>query len=119
VEVIPGSQLVAQIPDTQAPTAPTNLSATNIAPTTITLNWVASTDNIAVAGYDVYRNGTKINSSLVSGTAYNVTGLTASNTYFIYCYCKDAAGNPSAASSALNVTTLAAPPAVKHLRKER
>jgi len=105
-EVIPGSQLVAQIPDTQAPTAPTNLSATNIATTTLTLNWTAATDNIVVAGYDVYRNGTKINSSLIPGTTYNVTGLTAFTTYSFTVIAKDAAGNSSPASNALSVTTL-------------
>ena len=109
-EVIPGSQLVAQIADAQAPTAPANLSATNIAQTSLTLTWTASTDNIGVAGYDVYRNGTKINSSFVSGTTYNVTGLTAVTTYSFTIIAKDGAGNSSASSTILNVTTLATSP---------
>ncbi|HET6994398.1 MAG TPA: fibronectin type III domain-containing protein, partial [Chitinophagaceae bacterium] len=105
-EVIPGTQLVAQIPDTQAPTAPSNLSATNIGQITLTLNWTAATDNIGVTGYDVYRNGTKINSSLVSATTYNVTSLAASTAYSFYVIAKDAAGNSSVASATINATTL-------------
>jgi chitinase len=104
-EVIPGSQLLTQIPDAQPPTAPTNLSALNIGNTSFSLSWNASTDNIGVTGYDVYRNGTKINTSLVTALAYNVTGLTASATYTFTVIAKDAAGNSSAASAGLVVTT--------------
>lgn len=109
-EVIPGSQLVAQIADSQAPTAPTNLSATNITHSSLTLNWTASTDNIGIAGYDVYRNTTKINTSLVSGTSFNVTGLTPSTTYAFTVIAKDLAGNSSPISNPVNATTLNAPP---------
>jgi|GEM_PF-669940 len=105
-EVIPGSQLVAQVPDTQAPAAPTNLSATNISQTTLTLTWTAATDNVGVTGYDVYRDGAKINSSLVSATTYNVTGLSAFTTYAFTVIAKDAAGNSSPASNVFSVTTL-------------
>ncbi|HEY6505892.1 MAG TPA: PQQ-dependent sugar dehydrogenase, partial [Chitinophagaceae bacterium] len=108
-EVIPGSQLLTSIPDAQAPTVPTNLAAQNVGQTTFLLTWTASTDNIGVAGYDVYRNGIKITTSLVSGTSYNVTGLTANTLYSFIVIAKDAAGNSSAASAALPVTTL--PPA--------
>jgi PQQ-dependent dehydrogenase (s-GDH family) len=105
-EVIPGAQLVAQIADSLAPSTPANLSASGIGQTSFTLLWTASTDNIGVAGYDVYRNGTKINPSLISGTTYNVTGLTPATTYSLTVIAKDPAGNSSAASNALPVTTL-------------
>ena len=93
-------------PDTQAPTAPTGLAASVITQTGFALNWIAATDNIAVTGYDVYRNGVKINTSAITGTTYNVTGLTASVTYQFTMKAKDAAGNESVASAVLNVTTL-------------
>ncbi|WP_167286385.1 fibronectin type III domain-containing protein [Paraflavitalea devenefica] len=105
-EVIPGAQLVANITDTQAPAAPTNVAAINITASGVTITWNAATDNIGVAGYDVYRNGTKINTSLVSGTSYAVTGLAASTTYSFTVVAQDAAGNASAASTAVSVTTL-------------
>lgn len=91
--------------DTQAPTAPTNLSSSNITETSFTLSWTASTDNVGVTGYDVYSNGSLLGS--VTGTLANITGLTAATTYSMTVKAKDAAGNVSAASSALNVTTIA------------
>jgi len=92
--------------DTQAPTAPTNLASASITQTTFTLSWTASTDNVAVTGYDIYRNGTLLAST--TSTSYSVTGLTASTTYTFYVKAKDAAGNVSAASSTISVTTSAA-----------
>ncbi len=104
-EVIPGIHLVTQLPDTQSPTAPTNLASSNITATSFTLSWTASTDNVGVAGYDVYQNGIKINSSNITAASYNVSGLTAGTTYSYFVKAKDAAGNQSAASTALELTT--------------
>ncbi|HMK27314.1 MAG TPA: PQQ-dependent sugar dehydrogenase [Chitinophagaceae bacterium] len=104
-EVIPGTYLLTQPPDTQPPTAPTNLVSSAITQISFTLSWTASTDNVAVTGYDVYQNGIKINPSNIAGTSYNVTGLSPSTTYSYYVKAKDAAGNQSTASSTLNVTT--------------
>ncbi|MFD0670785.1 fibronectin type III domain-containing protein [Cohnella sp. GCM10027633] len=95
--------------DTQAPTAPTGLTSPSKTDTTVSLSWSASTDNVGVSGYDVYRGTTKVNTSLVTGTTYTVTGLTASTAYAFTVKAKDAAGNESSASSALNVTTNAPP----------
>ncbi len=92
--------------DTQAPSVPTNLSASNVTQTTLTLNWTASTDNVGVTGYDVYQGASNLGE--VSGTTANVTGLTAGTSYSFTVRAKDAAGNISAASSALNVTTQSA-----------
>ncbi|HAN19122.1 MAG: hypothetical protein A2X13_02490 [Bacteroidetes bacterium GWC2_33_15] len=90
--------------DTQAPTAPTNLTSASITQTTFTLSWTASTDNVGVTGYDIYQNGVLKGSSTT--TSYSVTGLTAATTYSFTVKAKDAAGNVSAASTALSVTTL-------------
>ncbi|MBL7813671.1 MAG: fibronectin type III domain-containing protein [Saprospiraceae bacterium] len=95
-------------PDTQAPTAPTGLSATSISTTGFTLNWTASTDNVGVTGYDVYR-GTTLLGSTTGATTYTVTGLTCATLSAMSVKAKDAAGNISAASSTLNVTTSACP----------
>ncbi|CAL2102002.1 conserved protein of unknown function precursor containing a type A C-terminal secretion signal. Putative S8 family peptidase [Tenacibaculum sp. 190130A14a] len=89
--------------DTQAPTAPTSLKATNIEKTNLTLNWTASTDNVAVTGYDVYRGTTKL--TTVTATNYNVTGLTADTAYKFSVKAKDAAGNISSSSNEVSVTT--------------
>ena len=105
-EVIPGTYLsVNNSMDVQSPTAPSNLSSSNITTSSFTLTWTASTDNVGVAGYDVYQDGIKINPSTITSTSYNVTGLIAGTTYSYVVKAKDAAGNQSTPSTSLNVTT--------------
>lgn len=89
--------------DTQAPTIPANLVAANITQTSIIVSWDASTDNVGVTGYDVYKEGTFLSSAATIN--YNVSGLTANTTYSFSVKAKDAAGNISAASTAISVTT--------------
>ncbi|WP_426484390.1 endonuclease [Flavobacterium sp. 2] len=89
--------------DTQAPTTPTSLTSTSKTATSISLSWTASTDNVAVTGYDVYANS--VLKTTVSGVTATITGLTASTAYSIYVKAKDAAGNASASSNTISVTT--------------
>lgn len=89
--------------DTEAPTAPTGLAASNITQTTLTLNWNASTDNVGVTGYDIYQGASNVGS--VTTTTANITGLTAATNYSFSVRAKDLAGNVSAASNTVNVTT--------------
>jgi uncharacterized protein YjiK len=96
----------ASAPDTEAPTAPTALAASGTTTTTTNLSWTASTDNIAVTGYDIYNGSTLI--TTVATTTCTVTGLTASTAYAFSVKAKDAAGNSSVASNTVNVTTSAA-----------
>lgn len=95
----------APVGDTTAPTVPTGLASSAITSTGFTLTWTASTDAVGVTGYDVYRGATLAAS--VAGTTANITGLTASTAYSMTVRAKDAAGNVSAASTALSVTTSA------------
>ncbi|KXS77762.1 chitinase [Listeria monocytogenes] len=106
-----GGTVVPDPSDTEAPTVPKALTSSNVTDKSATLTWTASTDNKAVAGYKVYRNGTEVGS--VSGTTFTDSGLTAKTAYSYTVKAYDAAGNFSAASSALTVTTLdaATPPA--------
>jgi endonuclease I/chitodextrinase len=90
-------------PDTEAPTAVTNLNITNFTDSTITLNWTSGTDNVAVTSYDVYANGIK--KTAVSGTSATITGLIASTNYSFYVIAKDAATNASPASNTVNGST--------------
>ncbi len=89
-------------PDTQAPSTPTGLAASNITQTSATISWTASTDDRGVTGYEVRVNGTLNGTSTT--TSYALSGLTASTTYAVSVIAKDAAGNASAAAS-INVTT--------------
>jgi chitodextrinase len=92
-------------PDTQAPTTPTNLSASAISSSQINLAWTASTDNVGVTGYRIYRNGTQINTT--SNTSYQDTGLSPSTTYSYTVAAYDAAGNVSGQSTTASATTQA------------
>src|SRR4029450_5538075 len=59
------------IPDTQAPTKPANLAADATGPFNVNLSWDASSDNIGVTGYEIYRNGSLLTTK--SGTAHSDT----------------------------------------------
>ncbi|WP_431677941.1 carbohydrate binding domain-containing protein [Kitasatospora sp. KL5] len=89
--------------DTQAPTAPGGLASTGKTSSTVSLSWNASTDNVGVAGYDVYSGANVVASS--TGTSATVTGLAASTAYTFTVKARDAAGNTSAASNSVAVTT--------------
>jgi hypothetical protein len=91
--------------DTQAPTAPTGLTSTAKTSSTVSLSWGASTDNVGVTAYDIYSGANQVLS--VSGTSGTVTGLAASTAYTFTVKARDAAGNSSAASGAVSVTTSA------------
>lgn len=93
--------------DTQAPTAPTNLVASNPTSNSVSLTWTASTDNVGVTSYDIYANGTYNSSSTT--TSKVVSGLVPSTTYNFYVIAKDAAGNSSPQSNVAAETTLAGP----------
>lgn len=98
--------ITAGTSDTTAPSAPTSLTASGTTTTTTNLSWTAATDNVGVTGYEVYRGTTLLGT--VATTTYNVTGLTAATAYTFSVKAKDAAGNVSAASNTVNVTTLSA-----------
>jgi chitodextrinase len=106
----------APAPDTQAPSAPTNLSATATSSTQINLSWTASTDNVGVTGYRILRGGTQVGTSAT--TSFSNTGLTPSTAYNYTVTAVDAAGNVSAPSAVASVTTQAAPTAgtVRYIR---
>jgi chitodextrinase len=89
--------------DTSPPTAPTNLTATPASPTQANLTWTASTDNVGVAGYTVYRNGAAVGTA--TGTSWSDTGVVGSTTYSYDVVAHDTAGNVSAASTTASVTT--------------
>jgi beta-glucanase (GH16 family) len=92
--------------DTSAPSVPANLAVTGTTSSSASLSWSASSDNVGVAGYDVFRNGTLATS--VSGTSATVGGLAASTTYQFTVRARDAAGNVSNQSGAVSATTAAA-----------
>ncbi|MBA4493905.1 glycosyl hydrolase family 18 protein [Paenactinomyces guangxiensis] len=91
------------VEDTEAPSAPGGLTVTGTTSSSISLSWNASTDNVGVSGYDVYR-GTTLATS-VTGTTAVVSRLASNTTYSFTVKAKDAAGNVSAASNQVSATT--------------
>ncbi|KAF2335555.1 fibronectin type III domain-containing protein [Flavobacterium daemonense] len=92
--------------ESEAPTVPTNLTASNIKAKTVDLSWSASTDNIAVTGYEIYKNGVLAATS--ADTQYTVTGLNPETVYNFTVKAKDYSGNTSLESNSVAATTLAA-----------
>lgn len=89
--------------DTTAPSVPGTPAATAASTTQINLSWTASTDNVGVTGYKIYRNGALL--TTVTGTTYSNTGLTMGATYTYRVSAIDAAGNESAQSGQKDETT--------------
>ncbi|WNV90500.1 cellulose binding domain-containing protein [Umezawaea sp. Da 62-37] len=90
--------------DTTAPSAPTGLRATGTTKDSVSLNWTASTDNVGVTGYDVYRDGSV--ATTATGTSATVSGLSGGTAYAFTVRARDAAGNTSGSSNQVSATTL-------------
>jgi alpha-tubulin suppressor-like RCC1 family protein len=94
--------LAIYVPDTQAPTAPTNLVSTGKTSNSVSLNWDASSDNVGVVSYDIYKDGNLAGNSTT--TNFTVTGLITNVAYNFSVRAKDAAGNLSPFSNTISVT---------------
>ncbi|MGA7911142.1 MAG: FG-GAP-like repeat-containing protein [Candidatus Dormiibacterota bacterium] len=95
----------ALIGDTTPPSVPTGLTATSGATANLTLTWLASTDNVGVTGYTVYRNGVPLNTTSGSTLSYVDTTVSGNTSYTYTVDAFDAAGNHSAQSAAAVITT--------------
>lgn len=90
-------------PDTQAPSAPTGLNVSANSPTEAQLSWLASTDNVGVTAYIIYRDG--IEDATVDGNTltYADAGLTPGGSYTYTVRARDAAGNTSPDSLSIGI----------------
>ena len=88
--------------DTEAPDVPGNLALNSATATSVTLGWTASTDNVGVTGYRVYRGATEIGTT--QQTSFTDSGRSPSTQYTYQVKAYDAAGNQSGAAT-LSVTT--------------
>ena len=98
------------LPDTTAPSAPQGLAATATSSSAIDLSWSASTDDVGVNGYEVFRDGSAAAIGTTKGTTFTDTGLAADSTHSYAVLAVDAAGNRSPLSNIASAKTLAAPP---------
>lgn len=88
--------------DIEKPTAPTGLTSSKT-PSTVTLSWEASQDNIKVAGYKIYRDNTQVGDT--DQTGYTDRNLIPGRTYSYYVKAYDVAGNLSLESEKITITT--------------
>jgi chitodextrinase len=103
------SSAVSVTVDNSAPSAPGNFQTTGNTQTSIALSWTASSDNNAVTGYRVARNGSTVANLSGSTLTYNDTGLSAGTSYSYTVVALDAAGNVSSAASVSASTKSATP----------
>jgi chitodextrinase len=96
--------VTAVTPDDIAPTMPGALSVTPTSPTTVGVSWSASSDNVGVAGYDIYRDGT-ILASVGSGSLSFADVVASGSTHSYTVDAFDAAGNHSPSPAAITVST--------------
>ena len=89
--------------DVLPPTAPLGLAVIAATQTSVMVSWTASIDNVAVAGYGLYRNGTAVGSSLVTSASFS--GLACGSTYSVSVDSYDDAGNRSAVTTASAATS--------------
>lgn len=89
--------------DTSAPSIPTNLSASTISTSQISLSWSASTDNVGVTGYSIFRNGSQITS--IAETTFTDGNLSAGTSYNYTVSAFDVAGNLSNQAASVSATT--------------
>ncbi|MEV0378809.1 carbohydrate-binding protein [Nonomuraea sp. NPDC050643] len=89
--------------DTTAPSVPGDLRSTGVTSSSVALAWNASTDNVGVTGYNVYRGGTLVTTA--TGTTYTDTGRAANTSYTYTVRARDAAGNLSGVSNSVTATT--------------
>ncbi|MHA4809754.1 DUF4082 domain-containing protein [Flavitalea flava] len=89
--------------DPTPPSAPGSLTASSITSSSVTLTWTASTDNIAVTGYEIYRNGLLIDTT--TATTKSIPHLNAAAPYSFWVVARDAFGNRSTASNLADFTT--------------
>jgi chitodextrinase len=97
--------VVTSEPEKVAPSVPTLTSATAASPFAADLSWTASTDNVGVAGYTIYRNGNLVATVGSSTLSYRDSGLSPGTAYSYTVDAFDDARNRSAPSNAISVTT--------------
>jgi len=97
-------------PDATAPSTPGTPHATSVASSRVSFAWTGSTDNIQVTGYTVYRNGVAIGLTDPATLSFIDSTVTAGTAYTYTVDAFDGAGNHSARSPGLAVTTPAAGP---------
>ncbi len=91
--------------DNERPTPPTNLRSTSASANSVGLAWNASTDNVGVTGYEIFKDGELAGTADGNATSTTISALTPDTTYTFTAKARDAAGNRSLASNEISVKT--------------
>ncbi len=105
----PPQLVVTTAADTTAPSAPAGLAATGVSGNSVSLGWSASSDDVGVAGYNVFVDGAL--SGTTSSTAYTVSSLACGKAYAVGVQAFDQTGNLSPRTTVSALTPACAPPA--------
>lgn len=97
--------VTTEAPDTEPPSTPENLMASSITTTSLVLTWDPSTDNVGVAGYEIFMDSVSVSLTGSPTPQFAVTGLLPATGYEFAVLALDAAGNISPLSNSLFVTT--------------
>src|SRR4029079_2880319 len=89
--------------DTIPPTAPTGVQSSNVPSNSVLISWSGSTDNVGVAGYQIFRNGTSVGTT--TSLSFRDTELKASTTYTYAIAAYDYSNNVSPQSQQIVLTT--------------
>ncbi|MFB7631401.1 fibronectin type III domain-containing protein [Streptomyces sp. NPDC056149] len=93
--------------DTQKPTMPKKLAGEAIGPNQVSLRWLAATDDVAVTGYRIYRNGAKAQEAGSTATSAVLGGLSPNTVYRFKVTALDGSGKESDPTDEITVTTTA------------
>ncbi len=99
---------VAGVVDTAAPSAPGTLAVSGSTSDGVSFSWLASVDDAGVVGYEIWRNGLRLQLAPASQTTFNDSALAPNTSYTYSVRALDASGNASTFSVDLSVRTLPA-----------
>ena len=99
--------MITYIDDAQAPVvSEKEVTVADVTTDSAVISWEAATDNVGVAGYNVYVNDEKVNDTLITDTTYTLKDLEDNKQYKVEITAVDAAGNESEKSEAATFTTV-------------
>jgi hypothetical protein len=104
-QIIPSANILHTY-DLIRPVSPATITKNLLGVSDVRFSWTAGTDNAAIAGYNVYVDGVKMNNSLLTDRNYSLSGLTAATLYDISVTTVDKMGNESFIKSILPIKTL-------------
>jgi len=99
-------EVIISTPENQPPTIPTDLTVTANENGSVSINWSASTDNVGVSGYTLYRDDVILVTLTNSDLSYTDTSVSLGNSYNYSVDAFDLAGNRSERSPSVSINLI-------------